>query len=95
MGCATNNDLAGNGGGIYVGKAAYISNCYILANVATNMGGGIYLSPNATNVLVWRCLIANNTAGGGSGGGGLAIYEPAYNITGMGCTIISKRDSDN
>jgi hypothetical protein len=68
-----NSKIAGNngtnGGGISVDSASLtLDNCVVTTNVASNYGGGIYLS-GLGNVTVSNSLLKSNSANGAGGGG--------------------------
>ena len=70
FGCTITNNIAGNGGGC---SGGILSDCLIVGNTATGMGGGTY---NA--VALTHCTVTNNvtgTYGGGCYGGTLSFCE--------------------
>ena len=60
---------AQNGGGIWCASSnAFVTNCIIVANVATNQGGGVW------GGTLGRCTLSGNSAGSG-GGAAYALVE--------------------
>ena len=73
------NNTAGYGAGLYNATAVAITDSTFEANVATQLGGGIYNEPNTTLNLSGSLLRGNDalrvstTAGGGIGGAGDSV----------------------
>jgi len=60
---------AQNGGGVWcISSNAFVTNCIIVANVATNQGGGVW------GGTLGRCTLSGNSAGSG-GGAAYALVE--------------------
>lgn len=70
-----NDDDIGNGGGLWVGGFAALTNTDFISNTATNRGGGVYVNSSTSEMVVSDGRFQGNQALGselfGDGGGGL------------------------
>ena len=88
------NGYSAYGGGIffpcYQGGNATITNCIIIGNTATDLGGGIYHG-NSSSLIIYNCMIKENSA---SIGGGFSFDYSNYSSPLITNCVISENTAD-
>ncbi len=73
-----------SGGGVWSIGTVFVANCKITGNSAVTAGGGIYIYPGSTLVIVSNCVFSANSA---TLGGGIAEGGPTGPMV-INCTFI-------
>jgi CSLREA domain-containing protein len=83
---------AGTGGGVFVESASLqLSNSHVIANTATNTGGGLAIQGNNSLVMSGSTVAGNTVSGRSVDGGGIGVTGESAGIDLVNSTITGNR----